>query len=339
MTNYVSEGPASLHHVLAEGLKNKATQRGPRAVVYAAENHNHAAEKLEEATLGELPASMNTAIRARVQFLNTVIGKMSGVKSDVGLIREHGLTTMAPEDDRAFLVEVFNKILITRIELYDDDGDLSFRRGIEVFEEKEDLLPFEEAKLYGHNATHALAAYVGALLGARRIAELDSIPGALEFLRAAFIEESGETLIRKHDGVDPLFTPDGYEYYADDLLDRMINPFLLDTVERVGRDPARKLGWNDRLVGTIREALKQGVEPRRYAFGAAAALAMMDPSNLDQGFPAREALEPIWSDSSTTDGEKSAVLDRIEAGLQRIRTWLHTGSDDPERLLDGAQSG
>jgi len=338
VTNYVSEGPASLHRILAEGLKKKATQSGPRAVVYAAENHNHAAEKLEVAVLGGLPASMKTAIRTRVQFLNTVIGKMSGVKSDVRLIREHGLTTMVPGDDRAFLVEVFNKILISRIELSDDEGDLPFRRGIKVFEEKEDLRPFEEAKLYGHNATHALAAYVGALLGARRIAELDSIPGALEFLRAAFIQESGETLIRKHAGVDPLFTPDGYEYYADDLLDRMISPFLLDTVERVGRDPSRKLGWNDRLVGTIREALKQGVEPRRYAFGAAAALAMLDPSSLDQDFPARETLEPIWSESSTTDGEKSAVLDRIEAGLERIRTWLHTGSNDPKRLLDGAQS-
>lgn len=336
---YVSEGPASLHRVLAEGLRKKVTLRGPRSVVYAAENNNHAAEILEAATLSEMPLSMQTAIRARVQFLNTVIGKMSGVISDAGIIREHGLTPLTPEDKRAYLVEVFNKILISRIEVFDDDGEVPFRRGIEVFEEKEDLFPFEEAKLYGHNATHALAAYVGALIGARRIADLNAIPGARAFLHAAFIEESGEALVRKHVGVDPLFTPEGYEHFADDLLDRMTNPFLLDTVVRVGRDPSRKLGWNDRLVGTIHVALSQGVEPLRYAFGAAAALAMLDSSILDQVFPARELLEPIWGDTSATEGEVDAVLERIEAGLHWIRTWLHTGSDDPERLFEGALSG
>ena len=41
-----------------------------------------------------------------------------------------------------------------------------------VFEEKDHLLPFEEAKLYGHNATHALAAYIGAVRGVTQIAEL-----------------------------------------------------------------------------------------------------------------------------------------------------------------------
>ncbi|MEZ4612253.1 MAG: hypothetical protein R2838_18735 [Caldilineaceae bacterium] len=31
--------------------------------------------------------------------------------------------------------------------------------------------------------------------------------------------------------------------YADDLIARMVNPFLRDGVARVARDPARKLGW------------------------------------------------------------------------------------------------
>jgi len=73
-----------------------------------------------------------------------------------------------------------------------------FQRGMRAFEEKPDLLPFEEAKLYGHNATHALAAYVGAVRGVQRIADLPGVAGILPFLAAAaFIEESGAALIGK----------------------------------------------------------------------------------------------------------------------------------------------
>ena len=83
-------------------------------------------------------------------------------------------------------MESFNRILISKIHF--DDPSIVFRRGIDVLEEKNHLLPFEEAKLYGHNATHALAAYLGAVRGATRIAELKEAPGILEFLEAAFVE-------------------------------------------------------------------------------------------------------------------------------------------------------
>ena len=338
VAGYQSAGLGSLHRLLAEGLRRKAASDGPAAVVYAAENHNQAAEILEEAVLNEVPATEHDRVQARVQFLNTVIGKMSGVIAEPEAIREQGLRVITPQNRRAFLVESFNRILISRIQIGEGDGKFPFRRGIEVFEEKENLLPFEEAKLYGHNATHALAAYVGALAGARRITDLVTVPGALPFLRAAFVQESGEALVRKNAGVDPLFTPHGYARYADDLLDRMINPYLLDTVERVGRDPARKLGWNDRLVGTIRLALDQGIEPRRYAFGAAAALAVLDGSILEQACqeqvrPARTLLDPLWRAESPPRAERAAVLDRIEAGLDRLRAWCDAGFGDLERAF------
>jgi mannitol-1-phosphate 5-dehydrogenase len=339
VTFYKSAGPGSLHRLLADGLRRKGANGGPAAVVYTAENHNHAAEILEAAVLGEIPAAEHERTRAGVQFLNTVIGKMSGVISEPDTIREHGLATITPPDRHAFLVEVFNRILVSRIQTQACDGGSPFRRGIEVFEEKENLLPFEEAKLYGHNATHALAAYVGALAGSRRIADLESTPGALAFLRAAFLQESGEALVRKHEGVDPLFTSEGYALYADDLLSRMTNPYLLDTVERVGRDPQRKLGWNDRLVGTMRLVLEQGIEPRRYAFGAAAALAALDGSILIQDRPVRTLLSPLWRGMSPSPEESEAVLTRVEGALRRLRAWCSSGFGDLERLSEGEAHG
>jgi len=340
---YAAPGPGSIHRLLAEGLRRKAARSGPPCVIYAAENHNHAAEILEEHVQAEVPAGERDAVRARTRFLNTVIGKMSGVLSDPGEIRQLGLAPVTPGAPRAFLVEAFNRILITRIRFDDtlsppgrgsagaprrrgEGAATRFRRGIEVFEEKDDLLPFEEAKLHGHNATHALAAYVGAALGVPTIAALRDVRGVLPFLRAAFLDESGAALIRKYSGLDPLFTPQGYAAYADDLLRRMTNPFLRDTVERVGRDPQRKLGWDDRLIGTMRLALSQGLAPRRYAFGAVAALSLLAPANLAPNAPPASALfEPLWQGAKTDAGEREKVLALIGEARERLRAWRAAG--------------
>ncbi|HEY54047.1 MAG TPA: hypothetical protein G4N94_11375 [Caldilineae bacterium] len=315
---YASDDPGSLHRILALGLREKARRGGPRAVVYAAENHNHAAELLEKAVFAEIPAGEQQAVREQVRFLNTVIGKMSGVKTDPAEIAALRLAPMTPDLPRAFLVEAFNRILISKIDFAPRPGASPYRRGIEAFVEKEDLLPFEEAKLYGHNAVHALAAYLGAQQGVELIAELRQKPEMMAFLRAAFIEESGRALVRKYAGVDPLFTPEGFRAYADDLLVRMTNPFLGDTVERVGRDPGRKLGWNDRLVGTMRLVMRQGVEPKRFALGAAAALAVLDAASLRTTEHARTVLDSIWSPSSPDPKEMELVWEKIQASLKTL---------------------
>jgi mannitol-1-phosphate 5-dehydrogenase len=326
---YVSAGPGSIHRILAAGLREKAARGGPRAVIYAAENHNHAAEILEEAVFGEIPAAEHAAVRRRVRFLNTVIGKMSGVVTDPAEMRERGLAPIAPELPRAFLVEAFNRILISQVRF----PAPRFRRGIAVFQEKPDLLPFEEAKLYGHNATHALAAYLAMIADVERIADLRDRPGMLAFLRAAFIEESGAALIRKHAGVDPLFTPTGYEAYADDLLARMTNPWLGDTAERVGRDPQRKLGWDDRLIGTIRVALRQGIAPRRYAVGAAAGLAVLQPALLTSDLSLAPFCAPIWQEAAPSPAEAAQVIAEAEKGLRVVRRWRAAGFAQIERAL------
>lgn len=328
---YTSPSPGSIHCILAAGLRKKASCRAARAVVYAAENHNRAAEILEAHVFDLIPPAEREAVRARVRFLNTVIGKMSGVVSDEAEVRERALSPISPRDRRAFLVEAFNRIFISRILFNDGSGEPVFRRGIEVFEEKDDLMPFEEAKLYGHNATHALAAYIGAVMGLRRIADLAE-SAVFSFLRTAFIKESGQALICRHQGVDALFTSEGYREYADDLLLRMFNPFLGDTVERVGRDPARKLGWDDRLVGTMRLALREGIVPRRFAFGVAAALAVMH-SFLEGVKPASAYLDPIWREQLPDPVEKEIILRLVEEAGHRLRLWRDRGFCSLEGLF------
>ena len=329
--HYTSSDEGSLHCLLAAGLQAKVEQDGPRAVIYTAENHTDAAEILSSAVLTELSEDEQDVVRRKVCYLNTVIGKMSGVISDPDEIQLRGLAPIVPGWGRAFLVEAFNRILISQVCI----AGRPFRRGIAVFEEKPNLLPFEEAKLYGHNATHAAAAYLVMAAGAGRIADLAAMPGLLGFLRAAFIQESGAALNHRYGGLDPLFTPAGYVAYADDLLARMVNPFLGDTVERVGRDPERKLGWEDRLIGTVRLCLQEGVVPHRYAVGAAAALIALYPRLWSQDLHFADLLLPLWPGVSPASDECQAVLTWIARGLARLRDWRAGGFQrlDPQSTL------
>lgn len=262
--NIFSLGDPSCADLFAKGLSQRS--KDFPTIIYTAENHNHAAEILTDL----LKQRMEPEKLKNVQVLNTVVGKMSGVITDLNEIKRLNLETITPNFPRAVLVEEFNRILVTKIAL------ANFKRGIEVFIEKPDLLPFEEAKLYGHNAIHALIAYLADRKGLNTIADAGHDKDIMATARKAFIEESGAALIQRYAQLgDSLFTPAGYQAYADDLLERMVNPNLNDLISRVGRDHVRKLSYDDRIYGTIRLALRYQIEPKNMALGAAAGVLSM----------------------------------------------------------------
>lgn len=322
---YGGDSPSSIAALLAEGLARRSGDREP-LVIYAAENHNDAAAILRSRVVEK--ADDETVV-SRACFVDTVIGKMSGVITEPDEVAKRGLTPLAPTIPRALLVEAFNRILVTRPRAA--DGHF-VQRGIDVFVEKDDLLPFEEAKLFGHNAAHALAAYLGTLGGVERMDELRNVDGAVDFVRAAFLEESGAALIRKHDGVDALFTDEGFAEYVDDLVARMFNPFLGDLVERVARDPRRKLGWNDRLIGTLRLCDSQDVVPRRFARGVAAAILSLDPSDGGDASDVLSVLQSIWG--SVDAGAGRPLSERLTKLFAEVTLQVdEIRGAPPERLF------
>jgi mannitol-1-phosphate/altronate dehydrogenase len=260
---YESGGSNSVVSLIAEGLKNSSAEA---TIIYTAENNNHAAEILEKAVRRKIAILP----QKNVQFLNTVIGKMSRVVTSPAEIAELKLKAIAPGLERAFLVEQFNQIMVSRTRI------VGFKPGIEVFIEKDDLLPFEEAKLYGHNAIHSLLGFIGAVKGAVSMTELKDDKVIMQIGRDAFLKESGAALIKKYAHLgDELFTEAGYKDFADDLLERMTNPFLGDTVARVTRDVVRKLEMDGRIFGTMQLALEYGIEPKNLALGALAGIAVL----------------------------------------------------------------
>lgn len=225
-----------------------------RRFVYAAENDNRAAELLRDEVKWAFPGT---------HYLNTVIGKMS--KAFTPSTEGASLAPLCPGLDKGHLVEAFNTIYIS------DAPDIGSRR-VAGLHPKPDLLPFEEAKLYGHNAVHFLLGWEAAKKGLRSMSDLRGVPLLLDYGRAALLGESGRALERKWGGLDPLFTEGGFAAYAEALLPRMTSPLLSDSVDRVIRDLPRKLGCDDRVLGTVRLCLDQQVVPEKFMALAAECL-------------------------------------------------------------------
>lgn len=269
----------------------RAFEKKPDAIryIYTAENNNHAAEILAKEVGGNF---------TNTHYLNTVVGKMSGVVSAAEAVQDK-LSLLAPGADRGHLVEEFNNIYI------------SSAPGVNTIKTKHlfpktDLFPFEDAKLYGHNAIHFLLGMFGKLEGCEFMSQLRGNEKLIAIGRAAFIDESGAALCKKYKGVDELFTEAGFKAYVEDLLVRMTNPFLKDAISRVTRDLPRKLSWDDRSVGAMRLVMSQGIKPDNLSFGAALAATELfgrDADAIKKGFA------ELWPQPWTA--EHDAVLKYI----------------------------
>ena len=308
--SFYGDGPGSIADCFARALEER-TKAEP-LIIYAAENHNRAAEILADEVAAQSLLRGDRGTNDNAAYCNTVIGKMSGIIRGREAIEKLRLAPVVPGWDRAFLVEEFNRILISR--------PPRGRRALSVFAEKADLLPFEEAKLYGHNAAHALLGFLAQEYGCSRIAQVPEVEGLLSFVHEAFTQEAGAALIAKYQGRDELFTTPGFTAYAEDLLDRMTRASLHDTVERVVRDPARKLGYEDRFIGTLRTCRSFAGGGDRFAFGAACAFAGQFPEEApDPEHDLYRALTGLW------EREDEDLREPLNRAWRRFHDWRRQG--------------
>ncbi len=278
-------GSASVACLLSEGLSHKFSRDNlPVAVVYAAENDSRAASRLRDSCLKYRAEGFSP----RVSFSETVIAKMCSVVTDPERIQKEGLLEVVDGASKAFLVEAYDRILV------EEEAPEGFQRGLERFVAKSDLDPFSQAKFLGHNAIHAMLGYLAKDRGIEFMHEAGASNDLMKKVKAAFLDESGVGLITEYAKVDDeLFTEEGFNEHVEDALRRMVNPFLRDPVARVTRDSARKLGWEDRLLGAMRLALQAGVEPHGLAEGARIALRC---AREEEGWGSQsEALDALWN--------------------------------------------
>jgi mannitol-1-phosphate 5-dehydrogenase len=148
------------------------------------------------------------------------------------------------------------------------DAD-AFKGALPLIEGLQPVANFQgglERKLYTYNAANAAIAYTGFLRKYALLADAANDPQILALARGV-CAESGAALVRRH-GLDP----DEQRAFAEGCLAKYQDRAVVDPVERNARDPLRKLGRYDRLVGPACLCLEYGIAPEHLATAIAAAL-------------------------------------------------------------------
>lgn len=137
----------------------------------------------------------------------------------------------------------------------------------------DNLLAYIERKLFTLNTGHAITAYLGKLKGCSTILESISVPEIFDVVRSA-MRQSGEALVKQFG-----FDHDAHFKYIEKILGRFHNPFLQDDVNRVGREPVRKLSPDDRLIKPAVTAKGFGLPYDKILLGVGAALHFDNPED------------------------------------------------------------
>ena len=149
---------------------------------------------------------------------------------------------------------------------------------IEGMTPADNLEAYVERKLFTLNTGHATAAYVGKMKGLQTIGDSIADPKVCTLVRAV-MRQSGEGLIKKFG-----FNHEVHYAYIERIIKRFSNPYLRDDVDRVGREPLRKLAPNDRLILPMMTAKSYGLSYDKILLAIGAALHFnngMDPQSIE----------------------------------------------------------
>ena len=154
---------------------------------------------------------------------------------------------------------------------------------------------FLERKFYTYNAANGTTSFVGALLGYKVLAEAAHDERILKILDGVY-QETGKALSMKH-GI----SLEEQMAFARTSLNKLQDYTIVDSIERNARDPQRKLGKDDRLVGSARMVLSCGIRPENLCTAIACAIYYRNPE-----------------DSSAVALEKVVKEEGIDAVLEKI---------------------
>ncbi|HPO13164.1 MAG TPA: mannitol-1-phosphate 5-dehydrogenase [Candidatus Hydrogenedentes bacterium] len=291
---------------LAAGIEGRFHRPdAPPLNIILCENLIDAGSFMREKVRAHLPPAYHAVLDERVGFVEASIGRMVPVMT---------------EEQKA------EDVLLVCVEPYCDlpvDAN-GFKGNIPEILHMKALANFGayvERKLFVHNLSHAATAYLGFLRGHEYIwqAIRDDTIRTVVYTAAS---ESCEGLYRKHG-----LNLEELQAHRDDLIRRYHNRALGDQIARVARDPLRKLGKKDRLIGSGLMCLNQDVAPEGIGVAVAAAF------RYDQGDdPAAQTLQRIRQEQGTPGvlrevcqlGPDSPLVTYIEKGAEHLQRqgWI-----------------
>ncbi|MGA2763345.1 MAG: hypothetical protein ABSG17_08275 [Spirochaetia bacterium] len=288
----------SLARLVAAGIAERR-RVNPRPIdIYLCENVLNAAQTLKEATLSSLDADLHGWAEQNIGFVGTSVARMvppagARYRSDDPLLVVADAYHALPYDAAATRG---SPLLVEGVH-----GVWNFPAEV-------------ERKLFTHNLGHAALGYLGHLRGLTYVHE--SLADAeLSAVFEGALDETSRALLAKY---PKDLEPQAHDEIRRDVRVRFGNPMIMDTVQRVARDPMRKLGPQDRLVGSIRLCLSQGVFPGYICRVCAAAL-MYDAADDPDAIRLQQLIREQGIEDALT--EVSGIESETEEGREIIRCY------------------
>ncbi|HGS4461849.1 TPA: mannitol-1-phosphate 5-dehydrogenase [Vibrio metschnikovii] len=210
----------------------------------------------------------------------------------------------ANDDPLDVTVESFSEWIVDEQQF---KGEIPYIKGMET---TQNLMAFIERKLFTLNTGHCITAYLGCLKGHHTIRQAIEDPEIRAEVKQV-MQESGEVLIQRY-GFDRTM----HHAYIEKILSRFANPYLVDEVDRVGRQSLRKLGPNDRLIKPLLGTIEYGTDNTTLLKGIAAALKYTnrnDPQSIELQASLKERGIPKTLAHYSGLKENSVEVQKIEA--------------------------
>lgn len=245
-------GPQILERIatsIASGLTKRCDSANPRPLnIIACENMVRGTTQLKGHVLKALPEQYHAWVEEHVGFVDSAVDRIVPPSA------------AGNSDPLAVTVETFSEWIVDKTQF---KGDLPSIPGMEL---TDNLMAFVERKLFTLNTGHAITAYLGQLAGHQTIRDA-ILDEKIRTIVQGAMEESGAVLIKRYD-----FDAVKHASYIQKILGRFENPYLKDDVERVGRQPLRKLSAGDRLIKPLLGTLEYQLPHNHLVTGIAAAL-------------------------------------------------------------------
>lgn len=221
--------------LIDDGLKARMDAGNDKKMdVIACENMIGGSSKLKEYVYDNLDEET-------AEFVSNYIGFPNAAVDRIVPQQEH-------DDPLLVSVEPFKEWVVDESQMKNPDIKL---KGVEY---AADLEPYIERKLFSVNTGHATVAYNGNYVGYKTIDEAVQDESIVEKLKNT-LQETGNLLIDKWN-----FDKKELTDYQNKIVNRFKNPYISDSISRVGRTPIRKLGYNERFIRPIRECNERGLD-------------------------------------------------------------------------------
>lgn len=245
-------GPQILERIagsIARGLAKRSDNANTRPLnIIACENMVRGTSQLKQHVLAALPENYHAWVDEHVGFVDSAVDRIVP-PSEAG-----------SSDPLEVTVETFSEWIVDKTQF---KGALPTIPGMEL---TDNLMAFVERKLFTLNTGHAITAYLGQLAGHQTIRDAILDPAVRAVVKGA-MQESGAVLIKRYG-----FDAEKHAAYIEKILGRFENPYLKDDVERVGRQPLRKLSAGDRLIKPTLGTLEYQLPHDNLVTGIAAAM-------------------------------------------------------------------